>query len=455
MGGKKVIGALAIVLCAAGCSEPEPRRTRNVLLVTLDTLRADHLGCYGYQRPTSPRIDAFAAGATLYRRSFSASPWTVPTHASLFTGKAPLEHGARTFETHRVGHDNVNPLHEAQFTLAEMFAELGVDTGAFVTNSSFLTPRWQLDQGFATYTVKRHYAPETTQSALAWLEENADNGFFLFLNYIDVHKPYNTLTPAPFLETPAVVDDGELLLELYDAVMPGNRPVPAELAQQVIDQYDTAIANLDQGIGALFDGMRELGLFDDTLIVLTSDHGEYFGEHLLVEHSKDLYMEATYVPLIVKQPGQTQGGVSDVVISSVDIPGMVLDALPPELAAPYRERFPYRPGNHPVLIENYYTRGKDLWHERWGHRFKRVRRAVIDWPYKYIRSSDGDNELFDLSVDPAESNNLHDSEVEAVRSLYRTLTDFRQGRRQADTQVEQAPMTPAEIEQLRALGYID
>ncbi len=164
--------------------------------------------------------------------------------------------------------------------------------------------------------------------------------------------------------------------------------------------------------------MKALEIYDNTLIVLTSDHGEYFGEHLLVEHSKDIYMEATHVPLIIKYPGQLEGSVSDLVISSVDIPGMILDQLPAEVAKPYLDRFPARPGNHPVLIENYYTRTGDLWNRRWGHRFRRVRRAIIDWPYKVIRSSDGAHELYDLSVDIAESNNLYATKTDVANRLF-------------------------------------
>jgi arylsulfatase A-like enzyme len=252
-----------------------------------------------------------------------------------------------------------------------------------------------------------------------------------------------------------VVDKGQLLRRLYDEVMPGTGPVPADLVQKVIDQYDTAITNVDSGIGELFERMKALEIYDNTLIILTSDHGEYFGEHLLVEHSKDIYMEATHVPLIVKHPGQSEGSVSDRVISSVDIPGMILDWLPTAMAKPHRERFPARPGEHPVLIENYYTRRGDLWHPRWGHRFQRVRRAVIDWPYKVIHSSDGAHELYDLGVDIAEAHNLYATEPDVAQRLLTQLTDYHRTHPEAGTRVEQQPLTPAELEQLKALGYVE
>jgi arylsulfatase A-like enzyme len=443
----------AIASGATACSQPTPKHTLNVMIIVVDTLRADHLGCYGYHRPTSPNIDAFARGATLYRRSFATAPWTVPTHASLFTGKTPFEHGARTFKNARRGEDNANPLHEDHFTLAEMFSAEKFETAAFVANAGYLAPRWQLNQGFATYEIDESYAKKLNQRTVSWLEEHTEGGFFLFLNYIDVHKPYNTRTPAPFLDTPAVVDKGQLATKLYEQVMPGEKPASAKLTQKVIDQYDTAIANVDSGIGELFEQMKALEIYDNTLIVLTSDHGEYFGEHLLAEHSKDIYMEATHVPLIIKYPGQSEGSASDLVISSVDIPGMILDQLPAEVAKPYLDRFPARPGKHPVLIENYYTRRGDLWNKRWGHRFMRIRRAVIDWPYKAIHSSDGAHELYDLSVDIAESNNLYATEADVANRLFTKLAEYQRTHPGADARVRQKPFSSEEIEQLRALGY--
>ena len=128
---------IAITLVATACSPRSSERTLNVMIITVDTLRADHLGCYDYDRPTSLNIDLFARDATLYRRAFATSPWTVPTHASLFTGKTPFEHGAHTFKTEPGDENNVNPLHDNQFTLAEMFSAKGIDTAAFVAHAGY------------------------------------------------------------------------------------------------------------------------------------------------------------------------------------------------------------------------------------------------------------------------------------------------------------------------------
>jgi arylsulfatase A-like enzyme len=404
-------------------------------------MRADHLGCYGYPRNTSPHIDALAETATLYSRAVASAPWTVPTHASLFTGKYAFEHGAHTFEVPPPDDpsttvNNVNPLHARFPTLAEVFNEEGYKTAAFVTNEAFLGTRWQLDQGFDIYLVTTEYAASLNRRIFSWLGANKDRQFFLFINYMDTHRPYNT-TPRPgLLPTPVVQDGGELLDQLYGAVMPGVGPLPHELMQRVVDQYDTAVANVDEAVGALVKQLKKLRLYNNTVIVLTSDHGEFLGEHHLVEHSKDVYEEVLRVPLIIKNPRQRDQQVVEQMTSSTDIPNLIFSKFPFEHAARYMKKFPDAPGNHSVIAENYYTRSKDLFHPVWGHRFNRVRSVIYEWPYKYIHSSDGKHELYNIEDDPAETDNLKAS------------------RERADDIVDQPPLSDKEIEKLKSLGYI-
>jgi len=153
----------------------------NVIFIVPDTLRADHLGCYGYKRNTSPTTDAFAKKAILYTRAFASSPWTVPTHASFFTGRYPFEHGAHTFKVAKPK-NNVNSLHKKSLTLAEVFKEEGYDTAAFVANAAYLSTRWQLNQGFDTYHVGRVRAATLNKHIFEWLDIHAENHFFLFIN---------------------------------------------------------------------------------------------------------------------------------------------------------------------------------------------------------------------------------------------------------------------------------
>jgi arylsulfatase A-like enzyme len=452
-----LLGVLLLSIAVSACS-PRDEAGRaaappNVVLIVLDTVRADHLGCYGYERPTSPRIDAFARAATRHTHAMSSAPWTVPSHASMFTGKPPFAHGAHTVAVQRPI-NNVRPLPRDHVTLAEALAAEGYATAAFVANSGNLARHWRLDQGFETYHVKRVYADVLNESIFAWLERN-EQPFFLFVNYIDAHRPYNARARAGFLDRPASHDGGVLVERLVRRVLPAEQPVPLDLARRVIDQYDTAIANLDEEVGALLDRLKQDGLDANTVIVITSDHGEYFGEHHLVEHSKDVYQEAIRVPLLVRGPGQQEGRVADTLVVSNDLPRLIIAELTDEIRQRLSAGFPDAPGNHTVLVENYYTRHKDLFHPVWGWRFDRVRRAVFDWPYKLIHSSDGKHELYDLEADPREMRNLYEERRGVAERLGNSLDELLAA--SPDPFAKRGP--PAFNEevrrQLEALGYVD
>jgi len=443
-------GACALSGCGSG---GDPAGPPNVVIITMDTVRADHLGCYGYPVDTTPRVDALAEVATRYARCVASSSWTVPTHASFFTGKFAFEHGAHGFQV-RFERNNVNALPEKELTLAEVLLDEGYSTGAFVANYVYLGPRWQLDQGFETYHVEHVRCPDINRRAFAWLDSIPEKPFLLFVNYMDVHRPYNAETVPGLLPRPVVEDDGELVEALCDSVMPGRSRVPRDLQQQVIDQYDTALRNLDTGIGALIDKLKSLDRYDNTVLVLESDHGEFFGEHLLVEHSKDVYEEVLSVPLIIKYPGQTQGALETATASATDLPNLILSAFPGDDWARHLLKFPDAPGNHEIISELYYTRLKDLFHPVWGHRFRRIRTAYYDWPFKYINSTDGDHELYDLERDPAESFNLVDEDEAVAARLAGQLRQLLESRTRSDEQVEQKPLTKEERRRMRSLGYI-
>lgn len=436
--------------CAGNGGKPA---SPNVIVITLDTVRRDHLGCYGYPVNTTPRLDALAATATRYTRVVASSPWTVPTHASFFTGKFAFEHGAHSFKVQEPV-NNVNPLPESQLTIAEVFWDEGYTTGAFVANDAFLGSRWQLNQGFETYHVEEIPCGDLNRLVFRWLDAVSSKPFFLFVNYIDAHRPYNARTVPGLLPRRVVHDNGELLESLCSVVMPGTGPVPAGLRQQVIDQYDTAIRNLDSGIGDLLDKLKRLGVYDNTVIVVTSDHGEFFGEHHLVEHSKDIYEEVMAIPLIIKNPGQSAGLVDDSFISATDLPRMIFSGFAGDRWETVRERFPDTPGNHEIIGEIYYTRTKDLFHPVWGRRFDRIRTAIYDGPLKYISSSDGQHELYNLETDPAELKNLVESDTAKTRELAGRLREFLDSRIRSEERVDQKPLTDEERKRLRSLGYI-
>jgi arylsulfatase A-like enzyme len=425
----------------------------NIIFITIDTLRADHLGLYGYQRNTSPQIDAFARNATVYKRAYTSAPWTVPSIASMFTGKYPFEHGAHTFQVQEP-RNNVNPLDTRYVTLAETLKKEGYSTGAFVANAGFLSERWKLNQGFDTYHVERVYAKVLNEQIFKWIETQKGKKFFLFINYIDTHWPYNT-TPHPgFLEEPAVQDKGELLRSLRKRVLPGKGAVPHDLVQKVLNQYDTAVVNVDEQVGALLKYLAKIGLYSTSVVIVTSDHGEFFGEHHLTGHSKDIYQEVLWVPLIIKRPGQTQGTSSDGIVSSADMPTLIASQLPSDIAAKCAHIFPRTPGSYPVISENYYTRYRDLFNPEWGKRFNRIRTALYKWPYKYILSSDEKHELYNLEDDPKELNNLIEQQKEIGEKLFRTLEQFQDRSSRAEERVDDRPLTEEDVERLKALGYI-
>lgn len=444
--------ALASPLARASEAAAEPDSfLPNIILIVIDTLRADHVGCYGYHRATTPRIDTLAKRASSYTRCVAASPWTLPTHASMFTGKYPFEHAVHTFKP---APDKVfvPPLADEHPTLAEALKAGGYQTGAIMANY-MLARRYGLNRGFDTYRIMRSYAKHLNKLIFEWLEPRHTRPFFLFINYMDAHQPYNT-TPRPGLLEKPVISWGLLINSLFEPVMIHKR-IPQPLTQNVIDQYDTGIANADEHVGALLDWVADRGLNDTTMVVITSDHGEHFGEHYLVEHGKDVYEEAVWVPLIVKAPGQSAGRIIDGLTTSVDIPRLILSELSPNLISTYKDVFSHEPHNHTILTENYYTRSKDLFNEAWGHRFDRIRTAVYEWPYKLIRSSDGDHELYNLAKNAEESANLHEQERETATLLAQKLEQFEASRERAVPRtLEMPPLTEEERRELKALGYL-
>lgn len=450
--------ALAAAILAPGCtSGPSPRHEDprpNVILVTLDTVRADHLGCYGYSRRTSPNLDAFALSATRYEQAMATAPWTVPSHASLFTGKMPFEHGAHSFEVTSARDNNVSPLRDEEITLAEALKQEGYSTGAFVSNVGYLSAWTQLDQGFDTYKVEWGYADRVNRDVRPWLERNRNQPFLLFINYMDAHRPYNARPRPGFLDPPAVQDQGQLLDKLAEQTLPGDSPPDPQLRQQVIDQYDTAIANLDEQVGVLLGWLRELNVYDNSVVVITSDHGEYFGEHNLVEHSKDVYQPAIRVPLLVKRPQQAEGCADSEIISLARVPGLVMDYMPAAIAKRRRASFDGA-ATAPVMAENAFSRTKDLFDPRWGARFNRVRTAVYDWPLKLIRSSDGRDELYNLLEDPGELRNLAASQAADAARLRERLERFESGRTRAPAGgVRAAELSDEQRRILKSLGYV-
>jgi arylsulfatase A-like enzyme len=439
----------------AGCASSPP----DVVLVVLDTVRADHLGAHGYARATSPNYDALARGADLYTAARATAPWTLPSHGSLFTGLLPFEHGAEAQLDAKSGAlVDAPPLREELLTLAEALAAEGYETRGVVANPIYLGPRSGLAQGFESWEVLPAGANDWSSAmhrVFARLRDrDAARPLFLFVNLMDAHRPYNVASPGWRFGLPAPdpAEPGALLDELVEAVMLRGDS-DAALVRRVTTQYDLGVANADRGLGALLARLEAIGRLDGALVVVTSDHGEYLAEHGLVEHSKDVYEPALWVPLLVKRPGQTRGRVIDRPFSLADVPRLVAAELPAPLASRLARSLPDPSGAAP-MAELRYTRPKDLL-APYGARFARIRTVLYEDGWKLIRSSDGAHELYDLRGDPAErANRFRDEASRAARMLAETerrvaLREFR-----GPWPEPHAP-TPEEEQALRALGYLD
>ncbi len=453
--GRFLTAGLVLTLFG-GCAPADITTSPNVILITLDSLTASHLGCYGYARETSPHIDAFASQATLYRKAFSTAPWTLPTHASIMTGKFPFEHGAHTF---RLNEKTLReyPLAEDFLTLAEALKQEGFATAAFTANTGYLNPRWKLDQGFDVYANKRVNGEGLNKAAFKWLDAHRDESFFLFLNYMDTHGPYNVIKPSQrpdFLAHVSSRKADPLFDDLMKRILNGEERLPEAEVELLGDLYDIGIANVDEYMQALFERLRELGLYEEVMIVLTSDHGEYFGEHGLIEHGKDVYQGGLWIPLIVKYPNQRKGEIVEGEVSSADIPRLIFSRFPRAIAKRYLPQFSDQPSERIVISENYYVYPA-FWKLARLDRFNRQRTAIYDWPYKLIQSSDGKHELYDLESDPGEMENLFAHQSDVADEMRDRFDRFKSGRVEMLEPGEEAlAPTPEQIEELKALGYL-
>ena len=282
-----------------GHSGPFP----NVVLVSIDTCRADHLSCYGYKRRTTPNIDALGREGTMFDMALAAVPLTTPSHSTMFTGTYPPTHGVHLNACDRLANSNV--------TLAKMLHDAGYQTAAFVAAFT-LDSRFGLNQGFDTYDgrfsegkenggMTRRAGEEVSRSAMAWLDEHGKQPFFLFLHYFDAHFPC--------------------------------RPHPLYAAEYADDHYAGEIAYIDACIGQVLDRLRGLGIYDNTLVIVTGDHGESQNEHGEPSHGYFVYQATLRVPLVVCGPGCRKGirveagaSLADIAPTVVDLAGLKIPA---------------------------------------------------------------------------------------------------------------------------------
>ena len=422
----------------------------NVLLIVLDTVRADAMTPYGSPRDTTPNLARFAAKGAVFEEARSTAPWTLPSHASLFTGRWPFEMSA----------DVGRPLDATFPTLAERLAERGYATGGFVANLENCNAWYGLSRGFQHYEdyyentvvsplemlrcsrlgrfaatsklgwslIKMVATPESyryrksaamiNRDAMAWLSNQGDRPYFLFLNYFDVHDPY--VPPAG--------------AERKFSARGPEEAVSAE--DRIRDAYDDCLAYLDDQVGRLLDELERQDKLRNTVVVITSDHGEAFGEHGLSGHGVSLYRPETHIPLIVVHPSSVPAGRRIAhPVSLRDVPSTVLELVGvggespfpgPSLSSLWNEEPKNADAPKPVLVEVDRADRVPPEAEDAPARLGRMRSVVAEGR-AYILNGDGREELYDLHSDPEEANDLAGSpeaedELEQFRAKLKRLT---------------------------------
>jgi arylsulfatase len=432
-------GALAAQAAACG-GERSPAPPR-IVLVTLDTTRVDRLGVYGYAGRTSPNLDRFARDALVFDAAYTTSSWTLPAHASLFTGKLVSSHGARkdpqgnlslataVRDPGRWKHHRARGLAQGETTLAELLRAHGWATGAVVAGP-WMKRAFGLAQGFDSYDdggidhVNGRRAADVTTSALAWIASHEREPFLLFLNYYDPHFPFD---PPP----------------LFAPARPAGEQTRLERLGQL---YDAEIRYMDAELGRLLDGLAERGLYQGAWIVVTADHGEVLGEAGRMGHGETLLQVEIHVPLLVKYPG------GEGPVGRTSEPVLITDLLPTllgQLGIPVPtglQGAPFPGPRHPIIAELHAlprASGSGDW------------RVIVEGDFKYVWNSRGPGWLANLAEDPGETRDFSGAHPELARRLRETLLS---------TLESLPPPAPADPEQevdaetrrvLESLGYLD
>jgi choline-sulfatase len=412
---------LPLLLVATACRRSE---RPNVLIITVDTLRADHLGCYGFTLARTPAIDKLARESVRFTNTISAAPITMPAHSSIFTGLFPIAHGVRDNGAYALGENAV--------TLAERLRDAGYTTHAFVS-AIVLNRRYNLNQGFETYDddlwaeddpklfmIRERQAPKTADRFLEWFgswDKTRSKPFFTWIHFFDPHQPY--------------------------------RPSAADAALSV-SPYDAEIAGVDRQVGRIVETLRNRGILDNTLLIFTADHGESLGEHGEQTHAIFVYDATVRVPLMMRYPSEFAPHVYAGSTRSVDIVPTVLGILGlpggdttdgHDLGAAIlgKEPAPVLPQYSESLLSEVGFGMAPLF-------------AIRTGGYKYIRAPRP--ELYDLRSDPHELQDLHLSLPRVAANLDAQLTRLMKDSSSHSVKAAASPMTRETEESLQALGYL-
>jgi arylsulfatase A-like enzyme len=440
--------ALAALACTGG-GKPRALAAPNVLFLVIDCLRADHLSATGYPRPTTPNLDALAREGVTFTHAFAQATWTRPSVPTLLSGLYPSEHALQEFYRGEGGAVMSPRLSDRVTTLAEAVKAHGYRTG-LVGEQAQLSRRFGLDQGFDFYQSHVGAARNIHSVLFDWLDSSRQP-FFAYLHYLEVHWPY--CPPAEVRGTfdtfnsplPVCRDWRGLRkkLETREIV-----PTPVDI-EAFKARYDEELMALDRELGLAFAELKAKGLWDNTLIVVTADHGEQFYEHGAGEHGKYLWDELLRVPLLFKLPASwpgERGARLDTIVETRSIVPTVLEAIGapaiPEVSAkslvPWLiDRAPAGPPQPFVVAEI----GSQV--------------AVRDERWKMIADRDGKAfQLYDLQSDPGETRDVADTDRRELARLRADLDLWSRGLAKADAS-QQGEVDRKTVEDLKALGYLN
>lgn len=439
-------------LLVLGC---QPKRDPSVLILVVDALRPDHMGCYGYPLPTSPAMDALARRGVLFADATSLSSYTRAAVPSIFASVHPGAHGVLNQGK------EVEVLSDEYVTLAEILKARGYATAAFAPNPS-LNRAFNFDQGFDLYdddfqigvrgAQEFETARRINERMLAWLRSNKEKPFFAYLHYRDVHAPY--VPPAPYDKMFDKPGEGRKLTEAEYKSHPPDMRKPHRFRDldTYVELYDGEIRYTDDHLGRFLETLSKEGFLENTVIFLTADHGESFLEHRSWTHGSGLYEELTRVPLLMVLPGEEQKGrrVTEPV-QTTDIYPTVLELLDAESPSQVQGRslLGDLDAKRPVFSEALVSRRHRPWN--FGQMI-----SVRSGGWKLIYNRWGrSGELYNLAQDPGETQDLVDLHPEKARELLRMISAQDKENAQRNHRVEGTEeLSEDVVEGLKSLGYI-
>ena len=439
------------------CTSPMDKNF-NIVLITIDTLRADHLSCYGYERKTSPNIDKIAETGIIFKNAIAPSSWTAPSMVSLVTSTYPTNHGV----IHGIGYRKNKTIHTQEVfsdelaTLAEILKANGYTTFGVASNLH-LSEKFGFARGFDYFKCLPFLtAFHVNKTIYSWENEiKKSDKYFIWLHYFDPHHPYNTRTPWIYDYTYQALTKKLNLSKKTWRELSQLIPTFKEDSQalsNLLALYDSEVSFVDFWVGNL---IQKFELDKNTLIIITADHGEEFLEHDQLGHGNNLYQETIHIPLIVKLPYSSEKKIFDKHVNLVDIMPTILHILnidPPEQIL----------GQFLLKREGLLSWLKEMFIEKGvtDYNFseldtKSISKTIMTPQWKYIYDyKEKTEQLYNITSDRFELNNLADKEINQKNQLKEHLFEWVSNAKKYPTKKQGFKLSPEEKEKLKGLGYI-